>query len=107
MTTLSTLLSEIPFDEQKTLDEKFNLLQIKINNIFSHIKKCQNFETAEYYLALLGQIQNILVVLHLKNQKNVPSSLWKFARDFDIIDNLSEQQYLFNEIKNTRYNITD
>lgn len=37
MKTLSTLLSEIPYDDQKVLDEKLNLLEIKL--IFSPILK--------------------------------------------------------------------
>lgn len=106
MKTLATLLSEIPYDnDQKVLDEKLNLLEIKLNNIFSKIEDCLNFEEAEYYFALLGQIQNILVVIHLKNQKNVPANLWRFARYFDRIDDIDEQKYLFNQIKNNHYHL--
>lgn len=62
---------------------------------------------AECYFASLGQIQNILVVIHLKNQQVVPSSLWKFARDFDRIDDIDKQKYLFNKIKNNRYTLNN
>ncbi|GMU19709.1 MAG: hypothetical protein AMXMBFR12_09010 [Candidatus Babeliales bacterium] len=105
MNTLATLLSEIPYDDQKMLDEKFKLLEIKLKNIFLKIQNCLNFEEAEYYLALLGQIQNILVIIHLKNQRNIPKNLWKFARDFDRVDDIDEQKKLFNEIKNKRYSL--
>lgn len=108
MKTLATLLSEIPYDnDQKVLNEKLSLLEIKLNNIFTKIEDCPNFETAEYYIALLGQIQNLLVIIHLKNQRDISVNLWKFARDFDRIDDIDEQKYLFNKIKNNHYSLNN
>lgn len=104
MKTLATILSEIPYDrDQKILDPKLNHLISKINDIFTKIRECPSFDAAEYYLALLGQIQTIVTIIHLKYDKDVPSTLWRFAKDFDRIDDYETQECLFEQIKNGKY----
>ena len=106
MRTLATLLREVPYDnDQKTLDPKLNQLISKINDIFMKIRECPNFEAAELYLALLEQIQTITLIIHLKNEKDVPVNLWQFSKDFDRIDDYETQQYLFEQIKNGQYKL--
>jgi hypothetical protein len=106
METLATLLSEISYEtSQKILDPKLKLLVNKINAIFLQIERSPDFQSVEFYLALLGQIQTLVTIIHLKYEKDVPPSLWKFAKDFDRIDDYETQQYLFEQIKNGHYKL--
>lgn len=105
MKTLPTLLSEIEYGDQLELHKNLPLLLEKIKKIINQIHNVKTYEEAETYFALLGQIQNILANLVFVKNFDVTSETLKFISDFERIDDVFLQEYLFKEIKNNRYNL--
>lgn len=105
MKTLPTLLLDIKYTNQAELNENLPLLIEKIKKILEKIKMLETYEEAEYYFALLGEIQSILAKLVFADNLEVAEAMLKFIGDFDRIDDSFHQKYMFDEIKNNRYNI--
>lgn len=103
MKTQPTLLLDIKYTDKAELNDNLPKLREKIIKILEKIKKLETYEEAEYYFALLGEIQNILAKLVFANNFIATDEILKFIGDFDRIDDLSHQKYLFNKIKSNLY----
>lgn len=73
MKTFPTLL-DIKYTDQTELNENVSLLV----EIIEKIKKFKTYDEAEYYFALLAEIQSILAKLVFANNLDVTDTVLKF-----------------------------
>ena len=102
------LLQKIESDNsQLNFSTELNDLEIQINDLFFKIKKINSLELASDYFDLLGEAQSVVSKLIFDKELEVSNSIWKFFKDFDRIDDNRVREYIFQEIKNGRYALTN
>lgn len=81
------------------------LLIKEINQIFSDIKNVQSLEAAKECFELLEKVQIELAKLLFKENIQFSTSLRKFVKDFDRLDDVEMRMYLFKNIKEDNYSV--
>jgi hypothetical protein len=91
--------------DPKDSQEIIALLIHEIQHIFEDIKQCDNLEEAKDCIAELDIIQSIFAILWYKYEIKLPDNLEIFTKDFDRIDDINQQNFLFNQIKEDKYSL--
>jgi len=108
VTNLVLLLRELEYgSDPKLLTSSLSTLRQRINSLLLKIKLCDNTQDAQDYFALLDVMQSLMMKVYFIKGLEVPTDLWRFAKDFDRIDDENTQHYLFNEIKSGRYSLIE
>ena len=103
MDNLVSILEVLEYEDDKNkIIEIFPVLEEKISKILNILKN-SDLKDSEIYFALLAKIQNLLMILVYKKDIKISEKLRKFTCDFDRVDSLDVQNYLFNEIQNNKY----
>ena len=84
---------------------KYQIIVQKIDQLFSCIKGCSNFSSANEYFDQLQEMQGPLSVLVFKERIDDYASVDKFVRDFDRIDDMWLRRRMFEQIQNGEYSI--
>jgi hypothetical protein len=87
------------------LTRKLSLLTQEIRYIIFKIKSCDNVSVADSYFDILQEIQSTLSALLYREEIGVSDILFRFAKDFDRIDDPWLRNHLFEKIKKDQYRL--
>jgi hypothetical protein len=83
----------------------FIVLKEEVNKLISEIKNCKDLHEVHVYFDILQNIHGVLSDLFFVEGLLIPDIFLKFMRDYERLDDNNIRKYLFDEIKNTNYNL--
>ena len=87
--------------------EKQYKLEIKIEDLYSKIRKCESAKSACKYINQLMKINEIVTKMIFIEKIKVTDKLWRFFKDFDVSYDKNMCKFFFKKIKQGEYTLNE